>query len=123
MTGMKIRDLKFRGLAMWPPEWLSEHQLGEEGVLEDVKLRHELSTRLISIEANHLGNYRKGILLLEDPAHLELVFDTLQKNLGRPLTEIGNLEIDFTPSPQKYGLKQAGLKSTARNRKRVVNKQ
>ena len=105
---------------MWPPEWVSDHQAGEEGVLEGVQLRHEFSTRLISIEANHLGDCRKGILILEDPAHLELVFDTLRENLGRPLTEIGNLEIDFTPSPQKYGLKQAGPKSTARNIKRVT---
>ena len=119
---MKIRDLKWRELPMWPPEWVSDHQVGEEGVLEGVQLRYEFSIRLLSIEANYLGDYRKGLLIMEDPAHLELVFDTLQKNLGRPLTEIGNLEIDFTLSPQKYGLKQAGPKSTARNKKRVVNK-
>jgi hypothetical protein len=122
MTDMKIRDLKWRELPMWPPEWVSDHQVGEEGVLEAVQLRYEFSIRLLSIEANYLGDYRKGLLIMEDPVHLELVFDTLQKNLGRPLTEIGNLEIDFTLSPQKYGQKQAGLKSTARNKKRVVNK-
>ena len=107
---------------MWPPEWsMSDHQVGEEGVLEGVELHHELSTMIISLEVNHLGDYRKGIIILEDPAHLELVFDKLRENLGRPLTEIGNLEIDFTPKPQKYGLKQARTKSTARNIKRVVN--
>ena len=99
---MKIRDLKWRELPMWPPEWVSDHQVGEEGVLEGVQLRFEFSIRLLSIEAKYFGDYRKGILIMEDPAHLELVFDTLQKNLGRPLTEIGNLEIDFTLSPQKY---------------------
>ena len=60
-------------------------------------------------------------MILEDPVQLELVFDKLRENLGRPLTEIGNLEIDFTLSPQKYGLKQAGAKFTTRNKKRVVN--
>ncbi len=95
---------------MWPPEWVwvSEHQSGEEGVLEDVQLRHELSTRLIAIEANHLGDCKKGIIILEDPAHLEFLFDKLQKNVGRPLKEIGDLEIDFTPELQKHGMKQAG---------------
>jgi hypothetical protein len=108
---------------MWPPQWsMSDHQEGEEGSLEGVQLRHELSTRLISIEANHLGDCRKGIIILEDPAHLEIVFDKLRENLGTPLTEIANLEIDFTPSPQKYGLKQARPKSTASNKKRIVNK-
>ena len=109
---------------MWPPQWSrseSDHQVGEEGVLEGVQLRHELSTRLIAIEATHLSDYRKGIMLLEDPAHLEFLFEKLRENLGRPLTVIGNLEIDFTPAPQKYGLKQAGAASTARNFKRVVN--
>jgi hypothetical protein len=112
---------------MWPPEWSmpewsrSDHQVGEEGVLEGVKLRHELSKGIISIEANHLGDYRRGIIILEDPAYLELVFEKLRENLGRPLTEVGNLEIDFTPAPQKYGLKQARPTSPARIKNRVVN--
>ena len=120
---MKIRDLKWKGLPMWPIQWsMSDYQVGEEGVLKGVQLRHELGTRLISIEANHLGDYRKGILILEDPAHLELVFDTLRDNLGTPLKELGDLEIDFTSIPQKYGLKQARPKSTARKIKRLSNK-
>ena len=101
---------------------MSEHQVGEAGVLEEVELRRELSTRLISIEANHLGDCRKGIMVLEDPAHLQLVFEKLRENLGRPLAEIGNLEIDFTPAPQRYGLKPARPISTAGNMHRVVNK-
>jgi hypothetical protein len=100
---------------------MSDHQAGEEGSLEGVQLRQELSTRLISIEANHLGDCRKGIMIMEDPAYLEFVYEKLRENLGMPLTEIGNLEIDFTPPLQKYGLKQARPKSPARNIKRVVN--
>lgn len=120
---MKIRDLKWRGLTMWPPEWsVSDHQEGEKGVLEDVQLRQELSKRLIYIEANHLGDCRKGIMVLKDPAHLELVFDKLRENLGRPLTEIGDLEIDFTPLPQKYGLKQARPRFSINYPKQMVNK-
>ena len=108
---------------MWPPQWsVSDDQAGEEGVLVDVQLRHALSTRLISIGANYLGDYRIGIMILENPVHLELVFEKLHGNLGRSLTEIGDLEIDFTPAPQKYGMKQARPKSSAKNIKRVVNK-
>ncbi len=119
---MKIRDLKWKSLSMWPPEWsVSDYQAGEEGVLEGVQLHHELSTRVISIKANHLGNCRRGIMMLEDPAQLELVFQKLRENLGRPLSEISDLEINFTPAPQKYGMKQARPNSSARNIKRVVN--
>jgi hypothetical protein len=87
MTAMKIRDLKWKSLPMWPPQWsVSDEQAGEERVLEDVKLSNQLSTRLISIEANPLDDYRKGIMILEDPAHLKLVFEKLRENLGKPLT-------------------------------------
>ncbi len=119
---MKIRDLKWRGLPMWPPQWsMSEQQVEEEGVLAGLQLRYEFSRRLLSIEANHFGDCKKGILILEDPADLDLVFAKLKENLGRPLRELGDLEIDFTPLPQKSGLKQVRPKSTARNKKRVVN--
>jgi hypothetical protein len=123
MTAMKIRDLKWKSLPMWPPQWsMSDEQAGEEGVLEGVKLSNQLSTKLLSIDTCHLGDCRKGIMILEDPAHLELVFEKLQENLGRPLTEIGDLEINFSPQLQKYGMKQVRPKSSARNIKRVVNK-
>ncbi len=101
---MKIQDLKWKGLPIWPPEWsMSDRQAVEEGVLQAVQLRHVLSTRLISIEVNHLGDCRKGIIIMENPAGLELVFDKLRENLGMPLAEIGNLDIDFTLALQKYG--------------------
>ena len=83
---------------MWPPEWSmseSDHQVGENGVLENVQLHYE-PTRLISIEASHLGDWKKGVMILEDPAQLDIVFEKLRENLGRPLTEIGYLEIDVT---------------------------
>ena len=70
---MQIRTLKWRGLSMWPPEWtIMDQGLGEAGVLEEVHLRKDLNPKLISVVANHLGEVRKGIMVLEDPALLEV---------------------------------------------------
>ena len=92
---------------MWPPEWtISDQGLGEAGVLEEVLLRKDLKPKLISVVANHLGDVRKGIMVLEDPALLEVVYGKLKQHVGRPLTEIGDLEISHLPRMPKRGLRQ-----------------
>jgi hypothetical protein len=104
---MQIRTLKWRGLPMWPPEWtISDQGFGEAGVLEEVHLRHDLNPKLISVVANHLGDVRKGIMVLEDPALLEVVYGMLKQHVGRPLTEIGDLEISLLPPMAKCGPRQ-----------------
>ncbi len=104
---MQIRDLKWRALPMWPPEWfLSYHGAGEAGVLEDVQFRSDIAPSLITIVANYLGVSRKGIVVLEDLTQLAIVFDKLKENIGKPLTEIGGLEIDFISSSAFKGKKQ-----------------
>ena len=104
---MQIRTLKWRGLSMWPPEWtISDQGLGEAGVLEEVYLRRDLKPKLISVVVNHLGDIRKGIMVLEDPALLEAVYGKLKQHVGRPLTEIGDLEIK-SPSPDAEAPPQA----------------
>jgi hypothetical protein len=104
---MQIRSLRWKGFPMWPPEWMiSDQGRGEEGVLEEVCLRHDLKPRLISVVANHLGDIRKGIILLEDPSHLDVVFGALKRHIGRSLTEIGDLEIGLLPPLPKRGPKQ-----------------
>ncbi len=95
---MRIRTLMWRGLSMWPPEWtISDQGLGEAGVMEDVYLRRDLKPKLISVVVNHWGDIRKGIIVLEDPALLEVVYSKLKQHVGRPLTEIGDLEINHVP--------------------------
>ena len=104
---MQIRTLKWKGLPMWPPEWMSlDQELGEAGVLEGVHLRHDLNPKLISVVANHLGDIRKGIMVLEDSALLEVVYGMLKQHVGRPLTEIGDLEICLLPPMPKRGPRQ-----------------
>ena len=104
---MQIRTLEWRGLSMWPPEWMILDQgLGEAGVLEEVHLRKDLNPNLISVVANHLGDIRKGIMVLEDPALLEVVYGKLKQHIGRPLTEIGDLEISLLPPMPKRSPRQ-----------------
>ena len=100
---MRIRTLMWRGLSMWPPEWtISDQGLGEAGVLEEIYLRRDLKPKLISVVVTHWGDIRKGIMVLEDPALLEVLYNKLKQHVGRPLTEIGDLEIrHLPPMPQR----------------------
>ena len=112
---MQIRALEWRGLPMWPPEWtISEQELSEAGVLEDVHLRQDLKPKLIIIVAKHLGDIRKGIMVLEDPALFEIVYAKLKQHVGRPLTEIGDLEISLLPPMPKRGFRQVRPPSPVR---------
>lgn len=120
---MQIRHLKWIGTLVWPPEWIiSDHGLGEEGILEGVRLRKDLTPGFIGVTANYLDDRRFGIIMLETTGHLEILYHKLKENLGRALTEIGDLEIDFTPSPPKYGLKQSRPRPSTNYPKQIANK-
>ncbi len=120
---MQIRSLNWRGIPVWPPEWMiSDQGLGEEGTLEDVRLRKDLMPGFIGVTANYLDDSRFGVIMLEDPARLKILYRKLKSNLGRSLMEIGDLEIDFTPSPANYGLKQARPRPSANYPKQMVKK-
>ena len=119
---MQIRSLNWRGIPVWPPEWMiSDQDLGEEGVLEDVRLRKDLLPGSIDVTVNHLNDSRFGIIMLENPAHLEILYQKLYENLGRLLAEIGDLEIDFTPAPAKYGMKQSRPRPSANYPLKLMN--
>ena len=101
---MRIRDLQWKGVAAWPPEWwFSDADAGEAGCLKDVQLRSDQKLLCISIVASHLDDFRNGVILLEDPAHLERLFQKLKECIGRPLQEIGDLKIDFDSSISPRG--------------------
>ena len=102
---MRIRDLQWEGIPVWPPQWwFSDEKAGEEGVLKNAQFRYDQMPVCISVVATHLDESRHGIIILADSAHLEILCQKLKENLGRPLSEIGDLEIDF--SLPKKGMKQ-----------------
>lgn len=111
---MRIRDLKWKGIPAWPPAWwISDEGAGEEGVLKNVQLRNSLIPSCVSIVASHLGDDRTGIIVLEDSAHLEILCNKLKENIGKQLTEIGDLEIDFALFLLRKGPKQVRPRTTA----------
>jgi hypothetical protein len=94
---MRIRDLLWRGVSTWPPEFaMSGQSLGEAWILESVQLRDDSKLKLISVTANHLGDERKGIIILEDLIHLQILYEKLKETLGKSLREIGDMEIDLS---------------------------
>jgi hypothetical protein len=92
---------------MWPPEWgISDQGLGEAGVLEAVHLRIDLSPKLINVAARHLGDVRQGVMVLEESALLMVLYAKLKQHVGRPLSEIGDLEIHLPPLMSRPGPRQ-----------------
>lgn len=117
---MRIRDLEWKGLSAWPPEWgISDEGAGEEGFLKNVEVRYDQTPESIAVVASYLGNDRNGIIILEDAAHLEILCQKLKENIGRPLSEIGELEIDFFLSMPKMGPKQVRPKIPHISRSKV----
>jgi hypothetical protein len=117
---MQIRSLKWKEVSMWPPEWrISDHGAGEEGVLAEVQFHNDRTPECLYVVANHRGDIRKGIMVLEPRAHLEVLYHKLKENIGRPLTEIGDLEIELLPPLPKRGPKQARPKDKSSMGKRI----
>jgi len=105
---MRIRDLQWKGIPVWPPEWwISDEKAGEAGDLKNVQLRYDQTPPCIAVVASHLDVSRNGVILLEDLIDLEILYQKLKDNLGRPLAEIGDLDIDFSLALPKQGPKQA----------------
>jgi hypothetical protein len=111
---MRIRDMKWKDVPMWPPEWwVTDQGSGEEGRLEIVRLRKDKTPACIYVVADHLGADRRGIIILENLTHLDILYHKLKDNLGKPLRQIGDLEIDFGLSRPKKGPKQVRPRTTA----------
>jgi hypothetical protein len=120
---MRIRDLQWKGIPSWPPEWgFSDEGAGEEGFLKNAQIHYDQAPACILVVATHLGENRNGIILLEDPAYLEILCQKLKENLGRPLSELGDLAIDFLLSMPKMGPKQVRPQITQNSPPKSISK-
>ncbi len=89
---MRIRQLRGQGFPCWPPVWVGEDPFdGEEAVLQGVEWI--AGTTLLKISAEHGAGNQTGLLIFEKEL-LYLVYQKLKENIGRPLTEVGDLEIE-----------------------------
>ena len=93
---MLIRDLKWRGLSAWPTEWSESYQgFGRKGVLKNVCLSQDPESTFFYIEIAYVGTTLKGKIELENPKLLNPLYLLFKKNIGKPLAEIGNMEIEM----------------------------
>jgi hypothetical protein len=93
---LRLRELTWMELPVWPPQWsLTDEGAGEAGVLKIVMIRKDRIMEYIYLEADDAGHKLRGITTLGNPRNLESLYQTLNQHIGKPLTEIGNLEIRF----------------------------
>jgi hypothetical protein len=93
---MRLRELTWMQLPVWPPQWgMTDEGAGEVGILMKVKIRRDNLLEYIYIEADDGGHKLRGITTLGNPRHLKSLYRTISQHIGKPLTEIGNLEIRF----------------------------
>jgi hypothetical protein len=102
---MRLREKLWRGSPVWPPPaWTGScgagdnFSTGESGILRRVHLYKSPppfppQEAYLTITAEFQGQLRSG-LIFESPEHLESLYFMLKKYVGRPLRDLGDLEID-----------------------------
>ncbi len=90
---MKVKELKWNGLIIWPPQWAEKDPgIVEHGLLKSVEILP--ITNLIKIDADYAGTIFSG-LILSSEEYLELLSIKLKENIGKPLTDVEDLELYF----------------------------
>ncbi len=100
---MRIRELRWRDDSVWPPEWWPpEHavKVHKNGVLKKVGIQ-EILHPYIHVEIETHKGPLWGVILLEDHHNLKTLCHKLKENIGKTLSEIEDLEIDFNKSRRR----------------------
>jgi hypothetical protein len=85
-------------VSLWPPEWKwifgadNTHPVGEIGLLEEVQ-RSSVDPNACFLTMNHAGASYVGCLQFDQQGFCQKFCELLQLHYGRPLTEIGELDI------------------------------
>jgi hypothetical protein len=90
---MLIKELTWNGLLIWPPNWVEESpNLIEHGLLKGAEILP--LTDLIKIDAAYAGNTISGLIFSSEEYQGSL-YRKLKDNIGKPLEEVGNMELYF----------------------------
>jgi hypothetical protein len=90
---MLIKELRWNGLLIWPPQWSEEFPRAmEHGLLKNAEILP--LTELIKIDAACAGVTISGLMFSHEEYQGSL-FRTLKENIGKPLEEVGNREVSF----------------------------
>jgi hypothetical protein len=91
---MRLRELRWQKLPVWPPQWaVTDEGAGEAGVLLKINLCKDRLLEYLYIEADDEGHKLCGIITIATPRHLKSLHRTISRHIGKTLTEIGDLEI------------------------------
>ncbi len=90
---MQIKELRWKNLLIWPPQWAEEYpNVIQHGLLKGVKILP--LTDLIKIDATFARTTISGLILTSEEYQGSL-YNKLKENIGKPLDEVGNMEVDF----------------------------
>jgi len=90
---MLIKEMRWNGLLIWPPHWTEESpNVMEHGLLKGAEILP--LTNLIKIDAAYAGTILSGLIFsMED--YQGSLYRKLKENIGKPLEEVGNMEVYF----------------------------
>jgi hypothetical protein len=90
---MLIKELKWNGLLIWPPHWVEESdEVIKHGLLKGAEILP--LTDLIKIDAAYAGTTISGLIFSREEYQSSL-YHKLKNNIGKPLEEVGNMEVSF----------------------------
>ena len=90
---MQIKELTWRGLLIWPPQWTEEYpNVIEQGLLKGVQILP--LTDLIKIDATCAMTSISGLIFTSKEYQGSLYYK-LKESIVKPLNEVGNMEVNF----------------------------
>jgi len=90
---MLIKELTWNGLLIWPPHWAEKsHEVIAHGLLKNADILP--ITNLIKIDAAHARTMISGLICSSEEYQGSL-YHKLKENIGKPLEEVGNMEVYF----------------------------
>ncbi|HTM10574.1 MAG TPA: hypothetical protein VL754_19465 [Verrucomicrobiae bacterium] len=111
----------FRGRRNWPPAWIwsgvgyNERPRGEVGSLHDIQI-FKVDNRVVLLMALHDVAYI-GCLRFDDAASYQRIGAILRAQIGRPIKEIGDLELSAWLSPATPGIAAETTRRTAQRQR------
>jgi len=89
---MKIKELRWKGLLIWPPQWTKEcPDVIRQGLLKDVKIL--ATTDVIKIDATYEQSIISGVIFASEDYQRSL-YNKLKENIGKTLNEVGYIEVN-----------------------------
>jgi hypothetical protein len=105
VVNMELRKqplMSFKAVSNWPPEWIwtfganDIHPTGEIGVLENAR-QSIVNPDTCFLTIGYAGSGYVGRLVFDQPGFCQHVSELLKANYGRPLNEVGQIDIANTP--------------------------